>query len=217
MRNGLWSGRTVLGCVAAAVLAVMGVGCQDHIQMEADRLRGENSELRQELESTRAALESAEADRARLVEEILEVEDRLTDNPFAGIDDVTVEAGVGYIAVQVPGDILFDPGRVDIRREAEQTLNEVAEVLQAEYGNNTVRVEGYTDTDPIRHSDWTDNLELSAHRAMAVHRHLESRGLPAERLYSAGFGETRPRETKELSRRVEIVVVMTPDEASVAY
>lgn len=203
-------GRTLSATLAIVSVALLGTGCQDHLQTERDALYAENQELRDELSSTRMALEGAESDRARLVEQLAEVEDA-ADSGFSDIEGVDVESGAGYITVRVPGDILFDPGQVDIRSEAEQTLNEVASVLQSEYADRTVRVEGYTDTDPIQHSDWSDNLELSAHRAMAVQRHLAERGISHEQMYSAGFGETRPRATKEQSRRVEIVVVLTPD------
>lgn len=204
-------GRTLRTCVALAAVALLGVGCQDHLQAERDALYAENEELRDELSNTRSALEGAEADRARLVDQVAEAEEMASESAFQDIEGVSVESGAGHITVRVPGDILFDPGQVDVKSNAEQTLNEIADVLEAEHGGQTVRVEGYTDTDPISQSDWTDNLELSAHRAMAVQRHLAERGISNERMYSAGFGETRPRGTKEESRRVEIVVVMTPD------
>ncbi|MFW6165879.1 MAG: OmpA family protein [Ralstonia sp.] len=45
---------------------------------------------------------------------------------------------------------------------------------------------------------------------MAVERYLQSQGISGEQMYSAGFGEAKPRETKAKSRRVEIVVILQP-------
>ena len=108
----------------------------------------------------------------------------------------------------MPGDILFDSGKVDLKGSAKSTLNQIAGVIRSEYSGNTVRVEGYTDSDPIRKSKWKDNLELSLQRAAAVHRQLQSQGIAAENMYAAGFGEARQRGSKDKSRRVEIVVVL---------
>ncbi|MEX2670800.1 MAG: OmpA family protein [Phycisphaeraceae bacterium] len=211
MLRGIRLGKKFAMYAALVTVAMVGVGCQDHLKTERDALYAENQELRDELSNTRMALEGAESDRARLVEQVAEAQENAANSGFSDIDGVSVEAGAGYIAVRVPGDILFDAGKVAVRSGAESTLNQIADVLQSEYDGRSVRVEGYTDTDPIRQSKWTDNLELSAHRAMSVQRHLAKRGIPTDRMYSAGFGEAKPRGTKAESRRVEIVVVMTPD------
>jgi len=79
----------------------------------------------------------------------------------------------------------------------------------------TVRVMGYSDSDPIVKTKklWKDNLDLSANRAMEVTRYLWSRGIPAERIETVGMGSThfvQPNKTKAgkaANRRVEIHVV----------
>jgi flagellar motor protein MotB len=96
---------------------------------------------------------------------------------------------------------------VTLRAAALKTLDEIAGVLKREYAGHVIRIEGYTDSDPIRRSKWKDNLELSLQRAAAVHRHLSSKGVPEENMYAAGFGAKKPQATKAKSRRVEIVVI----------
>ncbi|MCG8508124.1 MAG: OmpA family protein, partial [Rhodospirillales bacterium] len=127
---------------------------------------------------------------------------------FDAIEGVETIRSAGAITVRVPGDVLFASGKVDLKSSARQTLSRIASVIQSEYPGNMVRVEGYTDTDPIRRSNWKDNLELSLQRAAAVHRYLQSQGISADRMYAAGYGETQPLGTKAQSRRVEVVVVL---------
>lgn len=103
--------------------------------------------------------------------------------------------------------IYFDVGSAVIRPESEMVLKEIAEVLG---GNPTWKldVEGHTDSV----GGGAYNLELSRQRAVAVKDALVSRhGIPAQRLSTAGFGATRPKEPNETlagrarNRRVELV------------
>ncbi|MEX2217992.1 MAG: OmpA family protein, partial [Phycisphaerales bacterium] len=105
------------------------------------------------------------------------------------------------------GDVLFDSGKATLKASAKKTLDNVASTIKSRYGANVVRIEGYTDTDPIVKSGWKSNERLSGERAMAVEEYLSSRGLPKDRIYYAGFGSSRPKSTKKDSRRVEIVIL----------
>ncbi len=117
------------------------------------------------------------------------------------------DAAAGTTTVTLPGDVFFDPGKAEVKTSAKPTLDKVASALKKEYGGKTVRVEGYTDTDPIKHSKWKDNQELSEARASAVRDYLVSKGVAATRVTVEGLGETKPKGTKAASRRVEVVVV----------
>lgn len=194
--------RTARGCLVltgAVVLTVL-TGCQGNLKNENAALRAQNNELQAELDRARAALDLAEAARGDVV-----IQD--TRSGFEGIEGVDVIQGAGTITVRVPGDVLFAPGKVDLRSGAKQTLQEISSVINREYPAQVIRVEGHTDTDPIKKSGWKDNLQLSSERSQAVFRFLREQGVSNE-MYAAGFGEQRPRDSKEQSRRVEIVVVM---------
>ena len=199
-------------CVLALGLLVLG-GCNvNRVQQERDALWVQNQELEEQLQTTRIALDQSEAERRELLAQLDRApQPAATPEPSESglhrIEGVETIEGHGTVTVRVPGDVLFASGQATLRSDARRTLGQIADVLQREHPNETIRIEGYTDTDPIRHSDWTDNLELSAHRAMAVHRRLQERGISPDRMHVAGFGEHRPRETKERSRRVEIVVI----------
>ena len=121
-----------------------------------------------------------------------------------------VDARAGTVTVTLPGDVLFAPGQADLKTDARRSLDKVAAVLQSKYAARPIRVEGHTDSDPIRKTaqDWTDNLELSLGRAAAVSRYLEAHGVLARLVTTSGFGATRPRGVnKPRNRRVDIVVV----------
>lgn len=211
------SAKTVARTKATALLVlavVMLGGCEtNRLRKERDALWTQNQELQAELEAKRSALDAAENERAALMSQLASMEassrrpTAVGATGFEGIAGIETERRAGGIAVRVPGDVLFASGKVDLRAEAQKTLDQIAAVLKTEYAGTTVRVEGYTDTDPIKKSKWKDNLELSLQRAAAVHRYLESKGLAPEDLYAAGFGQWHPRESKAKSRRVEIVVL----------
>ncbi len=123
-----------------------------------------------------------------------------------GCPEVTV-AILEEINVQVR-TVLFDLDKATIRKESYETLNAVAETMK-EYSNTQFLIEGHTDS---QGSD-AYNMNLSKERAASVKDYLISQGLPASRLSSEGFGETRPVATnataagRQKNRRVEISLI----------
>jgi len=205
------------------LIGLTSVGCQRSID-ERNALMDQNREAQAEINRLRLAndalmadLAAANAEIQRLMAENTRLRSQSTPPPstnqgstgFENIKDVESERVGNTVTVRVASDILFSSGKIDLKSSAKQTLNEVSGVLSSKYGGKTIRVEGYTDTDPIKKSGWKDNLELSLQRAAAVHRYLQSRGVDAERMYAAGFGEAKQRGSKAASRRVEIVVVLS--------
>ncbi|MFW6335805.1 MAG: OmpA/MotB family protein [Phycisphaeraceae bacterium] len=220
MPTALPGSRMLLTAVLALVAVAALPGCNKQLQRERNALYMQNQELQEELDRARAALDASQGRNAELAQRVADLEAQLAQRPepepapaaantgFTGIEGVETFSSGGNVTVRVPGDVLFASGKTELRSSAKATLTEIADVIESEYAGETIRVEGYTDTDPIRKSKWTDNLELSLHRAAAVERYLTERGVSADRIYSAGFGESQPRSTKEQSRRVEIVVVL---------
>ncbi|MFA5039424.1 MAG: flagellar motor protein MotB [Candidatus Omnitrophota bacterium] len=118
------------------------------------------------------------------------------------------------LVVTFLAEVFFDPGKDAIRQQGKQALDKVASVLEKEVPDSRVAVEGHTDSDPIRHSGWKSNWELSAARALAVlHYFIETGGISPDRLSAVAYGEQRPvasndtREGKQKNRRVEIVIL----------
>ena len=201
--------RTVLGLFALIACSVL-PGCNQRLLQERDALFAENQGLSEQLTSARAEL-AAEQGRTASLQAQLDSSSKPTismeETGFSDIAGIDVIQGAGTLTVRVPGDILFSSGRVDLKNSAQNTLAQIAGVLQSQYTHNTVRIAGHTDTDPIKKSGWKDNLELSLQRAAAVQRYLKTQGIDASRMYSAGYGAIRPAASKAKSRRVEIVVV----------
>src|SRR5699024_3265890 len=87
--------------------------------------------------------------------------------------------------------ILFDSGEAVILDSGIPFLDEVGRLLKGI--ENTVRVEGHTDSRPIATYRYPSNWELSGARAGSVVRHfIEEQDLNPERFLIAGYGDTRP-------------------------
>ncbi|MEM9416057.1 MAG: OmpA family protein [Planctomycetota bacterium] len=206
-------------------VVVVATGCQRPLE-ERNALYSQNVEAQAEIDRLRMANDRLTIDHSALMAENNQLRtensrllaqqgqgngggaNQRASTGFEDVPDVEIERTATQIAVRVPGDVLFASGEVELKASAQRTLNEIADILEVQYPNNTLRIEGYTDSDPIVRSGWDDNLELSLQRAASVHRYLAQRGISDERMYAAGFGATRLRANKPASRRVEIVVVL---------
>lgn len=104
------------------------------------------------------------------------------------------------------GDVLFDTGQSTLKPGADLAINRLATYLSAN-PDTKVLIEGHTDS---RGSD-IYNEGLSERRAQAVSTALESRGVPAGRVQTAGRGKSFPVATndtpegRQQNRRVEII------------
>ena len=168
--------------------------------------------LSEELEQfkTLAALNAEEANRLRQAK--AEIERRLASE--ISDHDVSVGYDERGLVVRVLDRVLFDSGKAALRSESFPVLEKVARILKAEVKDQPIGIEGHTDNQPIRHSKWSDNDELSLARANAVLTYLvEQQGLEAGRLSAIGRGERQPiasndtAQGRRMNRRVEIVVL----------
>ena len=133
---------------------------------------------------------------------------------IAGCDGVPVaQAPEPVVAptttkVVLNADTFFDFDKSTIKPEGRQILNQVAEQVSA-IELETLIATGHTDsTGPDAY-----NQKLSERRANSVKEYLVSRGIPADRIYTEGKGESEPvatnatREGRAQNRRVEIEIV----------
>jgi chemotaxis protein MotB len=114
-------------------------------------------------------------------------------------------------------DLFFESGSAQLTNEGVERLVSVAEMLRTQYADRAIRVEGYTDDNPIgdRLSQrFPSNWELSAARASAVVRHLQwTHELSPDRFEVVGFGQYQPIATNETAegrsenRRVRVAVL----------
>lgn len=120
-----------------------------------------------------------------------------------GLDLYDRLARDGHVATQ---GILFATGSDRLRPESTPVLQEIVQMLQ-QHPDLTLRIEGHTDDV----GDEASNQALSERRAASVKAWLvESGGVGAGRLSTAGFGEGRPAvqgtspEARAQNRRVEL-------------
>ena len=122
--------------------------------------------------------------------------------------DVTETDGGRAILVNLPDGVTFDVGSATLRPSFRATLDKVATSMM-QYPDSLIDVYGHTD------STGSDvfNQRLSEQRAATVMNYLISRGVPASRLRSQGFGESMPVASNDTTdgrarnRRVEIKIV----------
>jgi chemotaxis protein MotB len=217
-----WARRSLL-VAAVALLAAAGLGCEQQqleernaalqtqleqalvknadLQAEADRLEGQNQQLVSELAAARdAAARQAAAQPAQAKPDFGE-----------GVD-VSVQGGV--TTVTLPNTILFDVGKATLKSSSKRVLDKIASTLNSQYKGQMIRVEGHTDSQPIRKTKklWQDNWDLSCNRAMAVVRYLVGKGIDPKRIYASGFSYYKPvasnatAKGQAQNRRVAIVV-----------
>lgn len=115
----------------------------------------------------------------------------------------------GKMTVRLAEKVLFPSGSATLNRDGKGTLGKVADAFK-DLKDRIVRVEGHTDDVPIRSAAFPSNWELSAARAIAVVRFLQSAGVDPSRLAAAGYGEFQPiapndtAEGRAQNRRIEI-------------
>ncbi len=207
----LGAGRTMGTLLLVGLLGVSGLmgGCNKVNKKQYDLAVQEAAELRER----NAQLDQQNRDQAA---RIAELEARGQQQP-AGNDmawnDPNAQDGTffpgadGTMVAEIAGSVLFDSGSATLKSSARSTLDKVAAEIKSKYGRRGIRVEGHTDTDPIRKSNWGTNERLSQARAEAVRTYLVNKGIASRQISAVGFGSSQPKGTKAASRRVEIVIL----------
>lgn len=114
-------------------------------------------------------------------------------------------------------EVLFPSGGADLNPEGAVEMEKLANALidlAREIPSEiswVLRVDGHTDNVPLAGTGrYKDNWELSSARATSVVKFLISRGVPANRLVAAGFGEFQPiaegdsDTARATNRRIEL-------------
>lgn len=201
--------KSYLYLVAVLILAFVATGCAvnlysgkpsdkakiGQLSTEVDRLQQLREQEKQELQEAMELLEK------RLKREIDDKE-------------VKLEMAERGLVITFVAEVLFDSGKAKVRSEAHAALDKVAKVIRDKVSDREIGVEGHTDNEPIKHSGWKSNWELSTARAVSVLHYLVEQGKLNPKMLSAiGYGEYRPiasndtAEGMQKNRRVEIVIM----------
>jgi len=99
-------------------------------------------------------------------------------------------------------EVLFPRGSAEIGKDGHIQLDKLVTALKEIAAKIPpsihwiLRVDGHTDTLPIKRPQFPSNWELSSARAISVVRYLISQGIDPHNLVAAGFGEFHPLEQK---------------------
>ena len=220
--------------IALATAALSAVGCgQQEIKQLGAQLRAEQDNSRKleaQRDDAQRQLAAAQAsDTNKLAARDIEIENARSDRDKA-ISDLEAlkkeraaapavaagwKAGTIGAEISIGSDVLFGSGRATLTTGGKQALSSIASGIITNHSGKNIRIYGHTDADPIRKTkkQWTDNLDLSGNRAMAVTRYLISRGVKGSLIESIGMGSTRPvagnksAADKKKNRRVEIMII----------
>ena len=124
---------------------------------------------------------------------------------------VEVESTQGIVRFRISSEVLFASGEAALTPAGLEVIDQLLPAFN-QVPDHTIMVEGHSDNIPISTARFPSNWELSASRASAVVRHLETRGLNPTRLRATGMADTKPMapndtpEGRSQNRRVEIVM-----------
>jgi chemotaxis protein MotB len=178
-------------------------------------LEGAKTSLSSDLENAKKTMD--ELRRAHEAAEARAAQFRALFAKFKSMIDsgkLKVEIRNGLMLVKLADNILFDPGRTDLKPAGKEAIKEVATILAGISGRK-FQVAGHTDNKPLgHHGAFKSNWELSTARAVqVVHFMIDEGGMPGERLSAAGFADQLPvasndsEEGRQQNRRIEIVLL----------
>lgn len=202
-------------------------------QAQVEILNRQILALRDELSRISAALDASEAKSKEQDVQIADLGSRLNAALASKVEELAryrseffgrLREVLGNRSdIQVVGDrfvfqseVLFDSGSAEIGLAGQEQLDILATTLiliskdiPADI-NWVLRIDGHTDKRPIATAQFPSNWELSTARAVAVAKFLISRGIPPERLATAGFAEFAPldptdsEDAYKKNRRIEM-------------
>jgi len=141
--------------------------------------------------------------------------------------DVKIAESPEGLEITFQSTALFASGSAELTESAHGVITPLIALLKSQGMDYGVRVEGYTDDNPIKNAvtKFPSNWELSGARASMVLRLFEAGGFDPNRLTAVGYGQTRPLvanrdpsgaplpENQAQNRRVKIYITNSFDNA----
>ncbi|WPP01338.1 flagellar motor protein MotD [Pseudomonas sp. HR96] len=125
-------------------------------------------------------------------------------------DQLTVRGNEMWIEIELKSGLLFGSGDAIPSDKAFTIIDKVAQIIKP--FDNPIHVEGFTDDQPIRTSQYPTNWELSSARSSSIVRMMMADGINPSRMASVGYGEFQPvasnasAEGRSRNRRVVLVI-----------
>lgn len=124
--------------------------------------------------------------------------------------DITLSDDRRGVALSFHGNILFDPGKITLKKEAYPILDVIAEAI--EECPNDILIMGHSDNVPVKNEIYRSNWELSTYRGISVLNYfLKNKKLSPSKFSVGGSGSSSPlypntsHQNRSLNRRVEII------------
>jgi chemotaxis protein MotB len=213
---------------AMVIMLVFSVsGCCGKLKKANANLTNEVSQLQKDKAACGDALTAAKKDIASRDKALKDTSKELQkkSDSFSQMQDamkaelaskqVAIKELEGKLTITMVDAILFDSGKADVNKKGLETLVKVANVLK-DVKDQDIIVAGYTDNVPISAAlakKFPTNWELSAARAIAVVKKLQTEGVNPALLCASGFSEYRPvaendtPEGRKNNRRMEIILM----------
>lgn len=176
--------------------------------LDSGRTIDDDQYISQALQSDRLLREQQEAESMEWLYQ--QLDEYIKENGL----EATVVLGIEErgLLIRFKDQVLFDSGKAFIRKDAEEIVQRIGEILKT--NERSIRVEGHTDNVPINLPMYPSNWELSTARAVNVVKFfIENVGILPLRLSAAGYGEYHPIalndnvENRQKNRRVDVVIL----------
>lgn len=177
-------------------------------------LKTQNLELDSELKKAMAKadygtkIEDLNSSYEAKLEQLIKSMSASLNSNLGGPGVSVVQTAEGAV-IRMEGKILFLSGSAELSKQGQDVLRKISVELN-KYPDRTIRVDGHTDSDPIKKSKYSSNWELSAKRSTRVVEYLTTSGkVSPKRIFLAGYSYHKPisKSEKAMNRRVEIVVL----------
>lgn len=117
-----------------------------------------------------------------------QVEEEFTELVASGL--VSVHGSDEWLEIELKSSLLFASGEASIGPAARPILGQLANIVRGSV--LPIRVEGFTDDQPISTGVFPSNWELSSARAATIVKLLTESGIAPNRLAAIGYGEFQP-------------------------
>src|SRR5688572_10104007 len=128
---------------------------QDELRVlreERTQLKKENRELRAQNEAYQVSLAEASIKPNAPAS--------VADNPELDALGIEYSMRGGNAVISIPSEVTFPSGKADLTKKGNEALQAVARVLKRDHSGGNYWIEGHTDTDPIKKSQWESNRDL---------------------------------------------------------
>lgn len=197
------------------------------LRTENDVLKGKTGDLSKQSQDQLALIERLKREKEQL--DAIRSRFEQLKKKLEGLTKLGLNVTVrdNRMVIQLPGDVLFESGKTDLKPKGKEMLGQVADVISKDAGlaSRHYQVAGHTDNKPFGGA-YKDNWGLSLMRAREVLTFLvgpkdgrdPGGGLAPKNWAASGYAETDPvapndtDENRAKNRRVELVVMPNVEE-----